>query len=1008
MPVCYPVTGCSFNEHSINENDVDKLNKLRYKKFQNPILAYYNINSLRFKFDDLKELFSTSQPDVLVFAETKLDSLFTNAQFFLEDYYEPTRKDKSAHSGGLIEYIRKGIIRKRLIDYELKDFESIASELTVNKNKFFLLSFYRTERNENKLQNIIKFFQELSSILNKASNNYDNIILMGHINIDLHNKKYIGYKQFNEFFDIFNLSNLIKEKTCFFKDHESSIDVILTNKPKIFFNSQSFELGVSDCHKIIVTCLRMHVARLKTKIVKYRSMKNFNKDRFLNDLKSDLQNFTCEDTNMAYDKLIDIILKLLDKHAPTKSKKVRGNQSRFMNKDLSKAIMKRSYLKSKYLKNKNNVNRTNYKKQRNLCVKLRDNSIKSDFQKTTSNLKTNNKSFFDLIKPYMTNKGALCSTDINLIENGKIISNEDEIAEICIEYYTNIVKYSSGKNPVTIADALEPGTSACDIINRILGQYKDHPSITSINRNNSHLRTFQFQEVNIESVLKELKSINPKKSIGIDGLPPKIIQITCDVLAKPLTDIINKSLKENTFPSKAKIAAILPLLKKENRSDKKNYRPVSVLSTLSKVIGRILKDKIVDFIDNFLSCYISAYRKGYSTHHVLIRLLEEWKKGLDDGYLVGATLMDLSKAFDCIPHDLLIAKLHAYGFQMSALEYIYSYLKGRRQAVKINGKLSRFLTIIAGVPQGSILGPILFNIFINDFYYIFNEAELHGFADDHTLSAKSSSLNTLTNILNNETNIAIDWLDNNQMLANPAKFQAIVLSKKLKEHITVNLQIKDKTIVSKESVELLGITIDDKLKFESHIQELCRKAGGQLNSLFRFSKYFTPLSKKLAITSFIFSNFNYCPLALNFSSAKSLNKIEEIQKRSLKFLNNTDDVLAFEPGNSTMKTKRLRVLAIEIFKTLNKLNPSYMQNIFYKSNNRRSDRFKYNIESQKFNTSKYGKKSLRVLGPILWNSLPNNIKSSQSLLEFKNLIRKWGDFGCPHYEKYTSYYTATQ
>ena len=114
MPVCNPDAGISLNENSLNENDVDKLNKLRYKNFQNPLLAYYNINSLRFKFDDLKVLLSTSQPDVLVFAETKLDSQFTNAQFYLEDYYEPTRKDKSANSGGLIEYIRKGVIRTRL------------------------------------------------------------------------------------------------------------------------------------------------------------------------------------------------------------------------------------------------------------------------------------------------------------------------------------------------------------------------------------------------------------------------------------------------------------------------------------------------------------------------------------------------------------------------------------------------------------------------------------------------------------------------------------------------------------------------------------------------------------------------------------------------------------------------------------------------------------------------------------------------------------------------------
>lgn len=367
--------------------------------------------------------------------------------------------------------------------------------------------------------------------------------------------------------------------------------------------------------------------------------------------------------------------------------------------------------------------------------------------------------------------------------------------------------------------------------------------------------------------------------------------------------------------------------------------------------------------------------------------------------------MDLSKAFDCISHDLLIAKLNAYGFHKSALKYIYSYLKGRRQCVKINGICSTYLTLTAGVPKGSILGPIFFNIFINDFYHFFTEASLYGFADDHTLSAESKSLETLKAILSRESNVAIDWLNNNKMLANPSKFQLMILSKS-KQNIEIDIEIDNKQIQSKDSVHLLGIDIDHKLKFEYHISELCRKAGGQLNSLFRFRKYLTPLSKKLSITSFISSNFCYCPLVWHFSSAKSQDKIERIQKRSLKFLQNNNTELDFDPGKSTMKVKRLRVLATEIFKTLNNLNPLYMNSIFYKSNSRTSERLKFNIQTQKYNQAKFGKNSIRVLGPILWNSLPNSIKSVESLIHFKKLIKTWGNNGCPHFNKCLSYFTA--
>ena len=200
------------------------------------------------------------------------------------------------------------------------------------------------------------------------------------------------------------------------------------------------------------------------------------------------------------------------------------------------------------------------------------------------------------------------------------------------------------------------------------------------------------------------------------------------------------------------------------------------MSTLSKIIGKVLQNQIVSFIQHFLSPYISAYRKGYSTQHVLIRLIEEWKSGLDNGNYVGAVLMDLSKAFDCIPHDLLIAKLSAYGFDRPALKYLYSYLKGRRQCVRINGTHSKFLTILAGVPQGTILRPILFKNIINDFNYLFNVANLHRFDDDHTLPSNSKSLEILKFVLCSESDVALKWLGDNQMLANPSKFQAIILT----------------------------------------------------------------------------------------------------------------------------------------------------------------------------------------------------------------------------------------
>ena len=242
------------------------------------MISYYNINSLRNKFTDIQELVSKTLPDVLVLAETKLDDQFFKTQFFLNQYYEPTRKDFSKTSGGLIEYIRNGIIRKRLPQYELKDFESISSELTINKQKWFLLSFYRTERKEKRLTNIKRFFENLSHIMNEITGKYDNIILMGDINIDTKSKKSVGYKELSSFIDLYNLSNLIETPTCHFKDSSTSIDIILTSKSRRFFNSNSYELGISDCHSLITTFLRSNISRLKPKLKVYRSCKNYDKE----------------------------------------------------------------------------------------------------------------------------------------------------------------------------------------------------------------------------------------------------------------------------------------------------------------------------------------------------------------------------------------------------------------------------------------------------------------------------------------------------------------------------------------------------------------------------------------------------------------------------------------------------------------------------------------------------------------------------------------------------------
>ena len=188
-------------------------------------------------------------------------------------------------------------------------------------------------------------------------------------------------------------------------------------------------------------------------------------------------------------------------------------------------------------------------------------------------------------------------------------------------------------------------------------------------------------------------------------------------------------------------------------------------------------------MNNHLSPLVAAYRENYNAQHVLIQLLEEWRFYLDNNYFVGAVMTDLSKTFDCIPQDLLIAKLEAYGLDNYTICYVYSYLKNRKQCVKINNTYSDLLDIISGVPQGSIVGPILFNIFFNDFFYVILIASSHNYVDDNTLTSFGKTLEDLIKILERDCKVALTWFRNNEMMVNPNKSQAILLNNIKSTHV---------------------------------------------------------------------------------------------------------------------------------------------------------------------------------------------------------------------------------
>ena len=306
-------------------------------------------------------------------------------------------------------------------------------------------------------------------------------------------------------------------------------------------------------------------------------------------------------------------------------------------------------------------------------------------------------------------------------------------------------------------------------------------------------------------------------------MPPKVIRLVSPIIASPLTGIINLSITKGIFPDLLKTACVVPAFEKEDRSKKENYRPISILNTFSKVFERFVSDQLIPFFNETMSKFLSAYRKNVSCQNVLLGLIEQWREYLDNNKLVGAVLMDLSKAFDCLSHDLLIAKLAAYGFDRSNLKLFHSYLKDRKQVVKVQGFVGILKETVSGVPQGSILGPILFNIFINDSFYFVDGGNLYNFSDDNMISDHADSIGELVEKLQYLCEVANDWMDQNNMIANPSKFHAILLSKNCSLTDRIPIKIKKNLIESETQADLLGLKINNRLSFKSHINAICKK-----------------------------------------------------------------------------------------------------------------------------------------------------------------------------------------
>lgn len=407
----------------------------------------------------------------------------------------------------------------------------------------------------------------------------------------------------------------------------------------------------------------------------------------------------------------------------------------------------------------------------------------------------------------------------------------------------------------------------------------------------------------------------------------------------------------------------------------------------NNIFERILTSQLNTFIIDKLSQFLSAYRRHYSCEATLLRIIEEFRYALDKRELASIIGIDLSKAFDSLPHDLLLAKLKSYGLSGNSCSLIRNYLSDRHQRVKIGDTCSAWSSLSRGIPQGSVFGPLLFNIFFNDLFLIKLDCKISAYANDTQLFCIGKDSASIQQGMNTDLLTVSGWFSFNGLAINIIKCLSMWLGS-IVDNPSYYLDSQEISAVSE--IKLLGITIDKELKFDSHLASIVRKVSNQLQVIKRHKRLLDTNSKIKLYNAYFLPQLNYCSIVWNFCGQRNSTKLDKLNERSLRFVfndfNSAYEQLLKQMNQPTLYNRRVHDMLTLVYKSIHDYVPKYISDLFTLRSNSRNLRGYNCLTIPRVNTTRYGLHSFSYNASKRWNSLSDSIRALPTLKAFKSAI----------------------